>query len=148
MANYVFISLPFSLLLLLPFPPPPFSPLLQTSYTIFIVITLFLYLAFQDPNFTPRAVFPWFALTMFLFGHALMPWVYCLSLLFRSPTAAFIVIFCVYFFGGFAFLIVDSIVYIIAKEVRENYIHPVGSVKGICVCVCACVYIYVYWDVC
>ena len=124
-------SPPFLLLLF-----PPFSFFcLQASYFIFITLTLILYQAFQDPNFTPPAIYPWFALTLFLFGHALIPWIYCLSLLFNSATTAFIVIFCMYFFGGFALLIVDSIVFLIAGKVRG----PFQWAVCVCVCVCACV---------
>ena len=84
---------------------------------MFVIITLLLFMAFQDPNFTPPDVFIAFSFTLFIFGMSLIPWVYFLSLAFNSSTTAFIILFCGNFFGGFALLIIDAVVYIITNEV-------------------------------
>jgi ABC-type multidrug transport system ATPase subunit len=85
----------------------------SVGYSLFIALSLALFLAFQDPSFTSPDIFPYFAFIMFLFGHALIPWVYSLSLFFSSPTTAFIVLFCLYFFGGFSLMIINTIIFLL-----------------------------------
>lgn len=88
-----------------PFLPPPL-PLLQDQY------------------FAPMDVFPTFVLLLVSYGVAIIPWVYFLSFLFTSPATAYVLLFCLNFFMGFALLIVDAIVvYLEGTSSSGNFIH-------------------------
>lgn len=78
-------------------------------YLGFTVLTLALFLAFQDPFFTTPDVLPVFVLLLLTYGLAVTPWMYILSFLFQSPATAYVVLFCFNFFLGFIILFIDII---------------------------------------
>ena len=79
----------------------------------------------QDQYFSDPAVLPTIVLLFFSYGAALTPWMYALSFLFHSPATAYIVLFCLNFFSGFALLIVDAIiVYINGLDNETGYTIP------------------------
>ena len=78
-------------------------------YFFFLLLVVVLYAAFQDPYFTTPTVFPVFLLILVCYGLAAVPWMYVLSFAFSSPATAYVVLFCLNFFVGFALLIVDAI---------------------------------------
>ena len=78
-------------------------------YFSFIILVAVLFAAFQDPYFTTPNVFPVFFLILICYGLATVPWMYVLSFAFSSPATAYVVLFCLNFFVGFALLIVDAV---------------------------------------
>ena len=78
-------------------------------YLCFVLLTLVLYLAFQDPFYTGSDVLPLFLIILLCYGLAVTPWVYALSFLFRSPATAYITLFCLNFLGGFVVLMIDAV---------------------------------------
>ena len=84
---------------------------------VFIGIIVGLFKAFNDPNFSADDVLPVLTLLFISYGICTAPWVYLLSFLFKSPTTAYVVLFCINFFLGFAMLIVDFIVFYITGGV-------------------------------
>ena len=90
---------------------------LQTTYVVFIGIIIALFKAFGDANFSGNEILPVLALLLVSYGVCTTPWVYLLSFLFKSPTTAYVVLFCINFFLGFAMLIVDFIVFYITGGV-------------------------------
>ena len=64
----------------------------------------------QDTNFASTEVFPVFLVLLVAYGVSVTPWMYGLSLLFRSPATAYVTLFCLNFFLGFALLIVDAVI--------------------------------------
>ena len=85
-------------------------------YLGFMALMICLFLAFQDPFYTSPDVFPLFVLILLCYGFSVTPWVYCLSFLFKSPATAYVVLFCLNFFGGFCVLIVDAILLYLATD--------------------------------
>ena len=51
-----------------------------------------------------------FVVLLVAYGVSVTPWMYSLSLLFRSPATAYVTLFCLNFFLGFALLIVDAVI--------------------------------------
>ena len=94
-------------------------------YAIFILLVLALYAAFQDPFYTAPEVVPVFLLLLICYGLAVAPWMYALSFLFSSPATAYVLLFCLNFFAGFAFLIVDSILVYVGNLGADdgNFLH-------------------------
>ena len=90
---------------------------LQTTYVVFFGIIIALFKAFGDANFSGNEILPVLALLLVSYGVCTAPWVYLLSFLFKSPTTAYVVLFCINFFLGFAMLIVDFIVFYITGGV-------------------------------
>ena len=91
------------------------------SYLLFIAVLLALYQAFGDIYFTPDDVFPIFVLLLLAYGVAIAPWMYVLAHLFRSPATAYVTLFCLNYFSGFALLIVDAILlYLSGLSDNEN----------------------------
>ena len=89
-------------------------------YVGFVLLTLVLYLAFQDPFYTDSDVLPLFLLILLCYGLAVTPWVYALSFLFQSPATAYIMLFCINFLGGFIILMVDAVL-LLAGANLENF---------------------------
>ena len=90
---------------------------------IFSAIVILLFKAFNDANFSSTDVLPVFALLLFSYGIGTAPWIYLLSFLFKSPTTAYVVLFCINFFLGFGMLIVDFIVFYITGTVRKGVMY-------------------------
>ncbi len=78
-------------------------------YLAFVVLVLLLYLAFQDPFYTGRVEMPLLVLILLCYGLAAIPWMYMLSFLFKSPATAYVLLFCLNFFSGFLFILIDAI---------------------------------------
>ena len=91
------------------------------AYALVTGFILFLYLAFQDPNFTSADTLPSFVLLLVSYGVAVTPWMYVLSFVFDSPATGYIVLFCLNFFSGFCLLIVDIIIVYITEATTTNY---------------------------
>ena len=96
-------------------------------YFCFLILVVILYAAFQDPYFTMPVVFPVFFLILLCYGLATIPWMYVLSFAFSSPATAYVVLFCLNFFVGFALLIVDAILVYLSdlddpEEVLQYYL--------------------------
>ena len=91
------------------------------SYIIFMVATLLIYVAFQDPNLTSSAALPSFIVILISYGAAVVPWMYALSFFFNSPSTAYIVLFCLNFFTGFCLLIVDVIIAFLTEASETSY---------------------------
>lgn len=94
-------------------------------YCAFTLLVVLLYLAFQDPFFTGHDILPVFVLLLLCYGLAVAPWMYALSFIFSSPATAYVLLFCLNFFAGFAFLIIDSILVYIQNLGAEdgNFLH-------------------------
>ncbi len=91
-------------------------------YIGFTLLTLALYLAFQDPFYTGSDVLPLFLLILLAYGLAVTPWIYVMSFLFQSPATAYVVLFCLNFLGGFSILIVDAILLFINTDLTKNHL--------------------------
>lgn len=96
-------------------------------YLAFILFVVVLYAIFQDPYYTTPDVFPIFFLILICYGLATIPWMYVLSFAFSSPATAYVVLFCLNFFVGFALLIVDAILVYLsdfddADEILQYYL--------------------------
>lgn len=78
-------------------------------FSAFIVLVLILYLAFQDTFYTGSVELPLFFLILLCYGLAAIPWMYMWSFLFNSPATAYVLLFCLNFFSGFCFILVDAI---------------------------------------
>ena len=77
-------------------------------------------------------VFPTFLLLLFSYGVAIIPWVYFLSFLFTSPATAYVLLFCLNFFMGFALLIVDAVVVYLegtSTSASESVTDPSGNLS-------------------
>ena len=79
-------------------------------YSLFCLVMLVLFLAMQNSDYTGRDELPVFLLILFCYGVAAIPWVYMFSFLFTSPATAYVLLFCLNFFSGFTFLMVDAII--------------------------------------
>ena len=110
--------------------------LLQGIFVIFSAIIIALFKMFNDDNFSSPDVLPVFALLLISYGIGTAPWIYFMSFLFKSPTTAYVVLFCINFFLGFAMLIVDFIVFYITGTVRKVVMYCIVCV--VCVCVLLC----------
>lgn len=89
-------------------------------YLGFVLLTLALFLAFQDKLYTDLDVLPVFVLILLAYGVAVIPWVYLLSFLFQSPATAYVVLFCLNFFGGFCVLIIDAVVLFLDDNLGDS----------------------------
>ena len=92
---------------------------LQTTYVVFTGIIVALFKIFNDPNFAGNEILPVLSILFITYGICTAPWVYLLSFLFKSPTTAYVVLFCINFFLGFAMLIVDFIVFYVTGGVSQ-----------------------------
>ncbi len=91
-------------------------------YIGFTLITVAIFLAFQDPYYTLPDTLPLFVISLLSFGLAVTPWVYVISFLFQSPATAYVVIFCMNFMGGFGLVIVDLVFFY--QDVGSQYPEP------------------------
>ena len=91
------------------------------SYVLFMMAALLIYVAFQDPNLTSSVGLPSFFIILVSYGVAIVPWIYSLSFLFSSPSTAYIVLFCLNFFSGFALLIVDVVIAFLTEAAETSY---------------------------
>jgi len=86
-------------------------------FIVFIGVVVALFKAFEDPNFSGNEILPVLTFLFISYGICTAPWVYLLSFFFKSPTTAYVVLFCINFFLGFAMLIVDFIVFYVTGGV-------------------------------
>lgn len=91
-------------------------------YCVFCLAMVLLYVAMQD-SVVGSAELPLFLLILFCYGLAAIPWVYMFSFLFTSPATAYVLLFCLNFFSGFAFLMVDAIIVQLENRPDANLIH-------------------------
>lgn len=92
-------------------------------FIAFIGLMLLLYLAFQDPFYTGSVEAPLFGLILLCYGLAAVPWMYMLSFLFKSPATAYVLLFCLNFFSGFCFLLVDAILLYLGDNDNGNFLQ-------------------------
>lgn len=92
-------------------------------YCTFVLLILILYLIFQDPYYTGTEEMPLFFVILLCYGMAAIPWMYMLSFLFTSPATAYVLLFCLNFFAGFAFLLIDAIVVQLEERPGGDLIH-------------------------
>lgn len=92
-------------------------------YTAFIGLMLILFLAFKDPYYTGIEELPLFFLLLLCYGLAAIPWMYMLSFIFTSSATAYVLLFCLNFFSGFCFLIVDAILVQLEQRDNDNLLH-------------------------
>lgn len=78
-------------------------------YCIFCCLMLLIFIAFQEPTYSSLSNLPVFLLILLFYGLAAIPWIYMFSFLFQSPATAYVLLFCLNFFTGFAFLLVDFV---------------------------------------
>ena len=78
----------------------------------------------QDEFYSDPDVLPTVLLLFISYGVAVTPWMYILSFPFRSPATAYIVLFCLNFFSGFALLIIDAII----VYLKDDAVSTSGSV--------------------
>ena len=118
-----------------------FTCTLQTTYVVFTGIIVALFKIFNDPNFAGDEILPVLSILFITYGICTAPWVYLLSFLFKSPTTAYVVLFCINFFLGFAMLIVDFIVFYVTGGVSQclHVLVCVSVCVRACVCACMCV---------
>lgn len=64
----------------------------------------------QDTYFASTEVLPIFLVLLLAYGVSVTPCMYGLSLLFHSPATAYVTLFCLNFFLGFAVLIIDAVI--------------------------------------
>jgi len=81
-----------------------------TTYLLFVLVVILLYVAFQDEFYSSPEVLPTVFFLFISYGAAVTPWMYLLSFAFRSPTTAYIILFSLNYFAGFSLLTVDAIV--------------------------------------
>lgn len=92
-------------------------------YCAFCLVMVLLYVAMQDSVYTTTDELPLFLLVLLCYGLAAIPWVYMLSFMFKSPATAYVLIFCLNFFSGFALLMVDAVVAQLEKRPDINLVH-------------------------
>lgn len=92
-------------------------------YSLFVVLMILLYLAFEDPYYTGSDELPLFVLLLFCYGLAAAPWMYMFSFLFSSPATAYVLLFCLNFFSGFSFLLIDAILVQLENRGSSDFIH-------------------------
>ena len=92
-------------------------------YTIFVGMMLILFLAFEDPYYTGAEELPLLLLLLLCYGLAAIPWMYMLSFIFTSSATAYVLLFCLNFFSGFCFLIVDAILVQLEERTDDNLLH-------------------------
>ncbi len=78
-------------------------------YLAFCMVIVLVFVAFREPTYSDPANLPIFLLILLFYGLAAIPWIYMFSFLFHSPATAYVLLFCLNFFSGFAFLLVDFI---------------------------------------
>lgn len=92
-------------------------------FLTFIGIVLLLFVAFQDQSYiSPDTILP-FVVILVSYGWAVIPWMYAFSFLFSSPATAYVLLFCLNFFSGFALLIVDAIVVYVEEISTSDFLH-------------------------
>ena len=89
-------------------------------YLGFMALMICLFLAFQDPFYTSPDVFPLFVLILLCYGFSVTPWVYSLSFLFNSSATAYVILFCLNFFGGFSILMIDAVLLYLATGMADT----------------------------
>ena len=92
-----------------------------------------LFKIFDDANFGGSEILPVLAFLFVSYGVCTAPWVYLLSFLFKSPTTAYVVLFCINFFLGFAMLIVDFIVFYVSGGETLTYTLLLLPSPGYCI---------------
>lgn len=92
-------------------------------YTVFVGLMLILFLAFKDPYYTGTEELPLFFVLLFCYGLAAIPWIYMFSFIFTSSATAYVLLFCLNFFSGFCFLIVDAILVQLESRGNDNLLH-------------------------
>jgi len=78
-------------------------------YCAFCLVMVVTFVVFREPTFSSVANLPIFMLILLCYGLASIPWIYIFSFLFQSPATAYVLLFCLNFFSGFAFLLVDFV---------------------------------------
>ena len=105
------------------FPPSPDSLSPQTLiFSLSLSSPPFLYFP-QDPFYVSAELLPPFFLLLLSYGVAMTPWVYVLSFIFSSPATAYVLLFCLNFFMGFALLIVDAILVYLEGTSSASLVH-------------------------
>ena len=94
-----------------------------TTYLLFVLVVILLYVAFQDEFYSSPEVLPTVFFLFISYGAAVTSWMYLLSFAFRSPATAYIVFFCLNFFSGFSLLIVDAIIVYLEGRGQNNDGH-------------------------
>ena len=92
-------------------------------YSAFAVLVIILYVISQDPFYTGADELPLFLLLLLCYGLAATPWMYIWSFVFSSSATAYVFLFCLNFFSGFTFLIVDAIVVQLEDRDNDNLLH-------------------------
>ena len=93
-------------------------------YTIFAILTLSLFLAYQDPFYNGTDQFPVFFLLLLCYGVSATPWMYMWSFLFKSPATAYVFLSCLNFLAGFNFLFIDMVYVLLGRNGRGNGTMP------------------------
>ena len=78
-------------------------------YCAFCLVMVIVFVIFREPTYSSAANLPIFLLILLCYGLACIPWIYMFSFLFQSPATAYVLLFCLNFFTGFAFLLVDFV---------------------------------------
>ena len=92
-------------------------------YCLFCFILVVLFMALQNSDYTGRDELPVVLLILLCYGLAVIPWIYMLSFLFTSPATAYVLLFCLNFFSGFTFLMVDVILIQLKKRTDEQFLQ-------------------------
>lgn len=92
-------------------------------YFAFVVVMIMVYLMFQDPYYTGIDELPLFAILLLCYGLAATPWMYMWSFLFSSPATAYVLLFCLNFFSGFCFILVDAILIMLQEDESTDLLH-------------------------
>ena len=79
-------------------------------YSVFCMVMVTLFFAMKNSDYTDRDELPVVILILLCYGLAVIPWIYMLSFLFTSPATAYVILFCLNFLSGFAFIMVDAII--------------------------------------
>ena len=92
-------------------------------FMAFLVLMLSLYYAFNDPSYTGSVEMPLFILILLCYGMAAIPWMYMWSFLFTSPATAYVLLFCLNFFSGFCFILVDAILLLLQDNEDGEFLQ-------------------------